>query len=360
MSKPTPLYEQHCLAKAKLVDFYGWKLPLHYGSSIKEHLAVRSNAGMFDVSHMTVVDLIGAGGRQLLRHLLSNDVDRLKKMGQALYSCMLNEHGCIIDDLIVYMRSSDNYRLVLNAANRSKDLAWIRNQANGLVGLQERMDLAMIAVQGPNALAKTLEVIDPKIADLVSQLNPFECAEQKDWFIARTGYTGEDGLEIIIPKEKATFLWATLLKADIQPCGLAARDSLRLEAGLMLCGQDMDENTTPLESALDWTVAWEPTDRDFIGRGSLESQRQHGLKRKLVGLVSECKAVFRAEQKVIVPEVGEGVITSGTFSPTLQKPVALARVPMDTADTCFVEIRGKKIPARVVKPRFVKQGKSLL
>ena len=360
MNNRTPLYEQHTLAGGKLVDFHGWDMPLHYGSQLDEHHHVRKDAGMFDVSHMTVVDLLGAGGRQFLRHLLANDIDRLDHTGRALYSCMLNQHGGIIDDLIVYYRGSDNYRLVLNSATRENDLQWIRDNISGFaVGIQERHELSMLAVQGPQAIQKLMQVIDPAQADAISTLQAFECVDVQECFFARTGYTGEDGFEIILPKEHIVELWQALIEAGVQPCGLGARDTLRLEAGMMLYGQDLTENTTPLESGLAWTIAWSPEERNFIGRGSLLVQKQQGIKHKMVGLILEGKGIMRTGQKVIVEGLGEGEVTSGSFSPTLKKSIAFARVPKNTPDECLVEIRNKRIAAKVTKPRFVKHGEAI-
>jgi len=335
-------------------------MPLHYGSQLNEHHIVRQHAGMFDVSHMTVVDVLGAGGRQFLRKLLTNDVDQLQHAGRALYTCMCNEHGGIIDDLIVYQRASDNYRLVLNASTRQRDLGWIRDKIHGFsAGLQERNELSMLAVQGPEAIEKTLSVLDPAQCDAISTLTVFECVDVDGWFFARTGYTGEDGLEIILPQDKISALWDKLLQAGVKPCGLGARDTLRLEAGLLLHGQDMDETTTPLESGLAWTIKWEPEDRDFIGMGALLSQKQHGIKRKLVGLTLLDKGIMRPGQKVLLADNTEGVITSGTYSPTLEASIALARVPKDIGEEVAVDIRGKHLKARVCKPRFVKHGKPI-
>ena len=358
VSKKTALYEEHKKAGAKLVDFHGWMMPLHYGSQLEEHHHVRNDSGVFDVSHMTVVDLLGAGGRNFLRYLLSNDVDRLKHSGKAFYTLMLNNHGGIIDDLIVYYRAPDNYRLILNSATREHDLAWIRknNQDAHSAGIQERTDLSILAVQGPKAIERVLSLIPMK--DKVAALQPFEACSVDDFFFARTGYTGEDGLEIILPSKEVVNFWETLLKAGIQPCGLGCRDTLRLEAGMLLYGQDMDESTTPLESGLSWAVALEPSDRTFIGRHALEKENRR--QQKMVGLILEERGVMRTGQKVFVEGVGEGVITSGSYSPTLEKSIALARVPAETAHTCFVEIRGKQIPARVTKPRFVRHGKSIV
>ena len=360
MIAKTPLYACHQASGARMVDFHGWEMPLHYGSQLDEHHYVRTEAGMFDVSHMTVVDVLGAGGRQFLRKLLTNDVDQLQHTGRALYTCMCNEHGGIIDDLIVYQRAPDNYRLVLNSATRTRDLAWIREKISGFAaGLQERPELAMLAVQGPEAINKTLAVLTPAQADAISTLTSFECVEVGDWFFARTGYTGEDGLEIIVPQDDIAKLWTALLNAGVKPCGLAARDTLRLEAGLLLYGQDMYESTTPLESGLAWTVKWQPEDRDFIGMGALMSKKQHGVQRKFVGLTLEGKGIMRAGQRVVVEGQADGVITSGTYSPTLAKSIAFARVPIDTGTEVMVDIRGKLFPASVGKPRFVKNGASI-
>ncbi|KTD52922.1 glycine cleavage system aminomethyltransferase GcvT [Legionella quateirensis] len=360
MIAKTPLHATHLTSGAKMVDFHGWDMPLHYGSQLNEHHFVRNDAGIFDVSHMTIVDILGAGGRQFLRKLLTNDVDQLQHNGKALYSCMCNEHGGIIDDLIVYQRASDNYRVVLNSATRQNDINWIRQKSEGFaVGLQERRELAMIAVQGPNAIAKTLTILSPAQIDAVSTLTNFECVDVDNWFFARTGYTGEDGFEIIVPKELIIQLWEDLIKAGVKPCGLASRDTLRLEAGMMLYGQDMDETTTPLESGLAWTVKWDPQDRGFIGMGALLSQKQEGVKRKMVGLTLLDKGIMRHGQKVIIEGCTDGVITSGSYSPTLEHSIALARVPVETGDSVMVDIRGKLVPAKVGKPRFVKQGKAI-
>lgn len=360
MIAKTPLYATHVECGAKMVEFHGWEMPLHYGSQLNEHQQVRNDAGMFDVSHMTIVDILGAGGRLFLRKLLTNDVDILDHNGKALYSCMCNEHGGIIDDLIVYQRASDNYRIILNSATRHDDLLWIRKMSEGFaVGLQERRELAMIAVQGPHAVAKALTVLNPAQVDAVSTLASFECVDVEQWFFARTGYTGEDGLEIVVPQDVIAQLWSALMQAGIPPCGLAARDTLRLEAGMLLYGQDMDTTTTPLESGLGWTIKWDPADRDFIGMGALFSQKQLGVKRKMVGLTLLDKGIMRHGQRVVVEGHADGIITSGSFSPTLGHSIALARVPIETGDKVLVDIRGKLIPAAVGKPRFVKHGKAI-
>ncbi|MDP1603504.1 MAG: glycine cleavage system aminomethyltransferase GcvT [Legionella sp.] len=360
MIAKTPLHTQHLASSARMVNFHDWDMPLHYGSQIEEHHAVRNHAGMFDVSHMTIVDILGAGGRQFLRKLLTNDVDQLKHSGRALYSCMCNEHGGIIDDLIVYQRAPDNYRVILNSATRNRVMSWIQSKSKGFsIGLQERKELAMLAVQGPEAFARILSVLNPAQIDAVSTLTQFESVDVDNWFFARTGYTGEDGLEIIVPANEIATLWRALLDAGVKPCGLAARDTLRLEAGMLLFGQDMDESTTPLESGLSWTVKLSPEDRDFIGMGALIYQKQQGIQRKMVGLILEDKGIMRTGQRVVVPGAPDGIITSGTYSPTLAKSIALARVPMKTGEQVMVDIRGKLLPALVGKPRFIKNGQEV-
>ena len=360
MAKQTPLYEKHLESNARMVDFGGWDMPLNYGSQLEEHKQVRSDAGMFDVSHMTVVDIKGANVREFLSRLVANDVGKLKTRGKALYTCMLNESGGVIDDLIIYYLEDDWFRLVVNAATREKDLAWLQSQAETMEGVtvNERDDLAMIAVQGPNAREKVYAAMGEDIREATRELKPFHAVLIGELMIASTGYTGEDGFEIIIPAKAAPFSWQMLLEAGVAPIGLGARDTLRLEAGMNLYGSDMDETTTPLESGLAWTVAWEPSDRDFIGRAALEKQKDK-TGRKLVGLLLQGKGVLRAHQKVMC-EQGEGEITSGSFSPTLGQSIALARVPADAGDTVEVDIRGKAVPAKVVKYPFVRNGKSCL
>jgi aminomethyltransferase len=340
MLKTTPLITAHQLAGAKLVDFSGWQMPLHYGSQIQEHHLVRQDAGMFDVSHMAIVDVEGPDTVAYLRHLLANDIAKLDKVGKALYTCMLNPKGGIIDDLIVYKISPENYRLVLNAGTRDKDWQWLVDQQKRYkIELVPRDDLAMIALQGPNAIAKILSLFEPAEQEILKNLAPFSGIEIDGIFYSRTGYTGEDGLEIQVPVKSVHELWHNLLSVGIAPCGLGARDTLRLEAGLNLYGIDMDESTTPLESNLAWTVAFDPENRNFIGRKVLEAQRNTGHK-KMVGLVLESSGVLRNHQRVIIQDDGEGQITSGSFSPTLGYAIALARVPADlNINVCEVEIR---------------------
>jgi aminomethyltransferase len=361
MGLRTPLFDTHVAAGARIVDFGGWDMPVNYGSQIEEHHAVRRDAGMFDVSHMCVVDLRGERVRDYLRRLLANDVAKLTQPGKALYSCMLREHGGVIDDLIVYYLDDHWYRMVVNASTRDKDLEWLRQHAGDFgVEVEPRFDLAMIAVQGPNARQKAASVMEPASGARALELGTFFGFEAGSLFVARTGYTGEDGFEITLPAGEAAGLWQRLRTAGVTPCGLGARDTLRLEAGMNLYGNDMDETTSPLESGLGWTVSWDAQDRDFIGRAALAAQQASGNARKFVGLLVEERAVLRSHQKVIVPAVGEGEVTSGTFSPTLERSIGFARVPAQTGDRCEVEIRGRLIGARVVRPPFVRNGKAAI
>jgi len=358
MTQKTVLNETHRALGAKMVDFGGWDMPLNYGSQIEEHHIVRRDAGMFDVSHMTVVDLHGTRTREFLRHLLANSVDKLKVSGKALYSCMLNERGGVIDDLIVYFLTEDFFRVVVNASTRDKDLAWIEKQAQAFgVKVTERADLSMIAVQGPYAREKVLGLLSAEARAKAAKIGKFVAVEGDGLFIARTGYTGEDGFEIIVPEAEAVSLWNRLMDAGVAPAGLGARDTLRLEAGMNLYGQDMDEDITPWEAGLAWTIALDEG-RDFIGRAALEKQKNDGVKRSLVGLVMDDKGVLRHGQRVVTP-AGDGEILSGGFSPTIGKSIAFARVPAGAQGTLQADIRGKLVPVRMVKYPFVRDGKPL-
>jgi len=360
MNKRTPLYDMHVSLGAKMVDFGGWDMPINYGSQIEEHHQVRNDAGMFDVSHMTIVDLKGEEVKAFLQYLLANNVDRLKDQGKALYSCMLNESGGVIDDLIVYYINDGFYRMVINAATTENDVAWMKKQISGFkADLTVRDEFAMIAVQGPNAREKANRALGERASEL-QDLGVFFVRDFGDLAIARTGYTGEDGYEIMVPAEQASALWSAMLEAGVKPCGLGARDTLRLEAGMNLYGTDMDATQNPLESGLSWTIAWEPAERDFMGRAALEALKTQGTTKKLVGLVLQDKGVLRNHQKVIIESGAEGEITSGSFSPTLGKSIALARVPVETGETCKVEIRNKQLNATVVKIPFARNGKSCL
>jgi len=361
LGRRTPLYDLHVEQGARMVDFGGWDMPVNYGSQIEEHHAVRRDAGIFDVSHMCVIDARGARVREFFSKLIANDVAKLTQPGKALYSCMLNEAGGVIDDLIVYFLTESWFRVVVNAGTRDKDLAWMRAIAPEFgVELEERADLAMLAVQGPAARTKVAGLLPAEHRDAALALEVFFGRELRHWFIARTGYTGEDGFEIMLPASEAAGVWRTLNERGVKSAGLGARDTLRLEAAMNLYGNDMDEGQNPLESGLAWTVSFENPTRDFIGRKALESLKAAGLAKKFVALLLEDRGVLRGHQKVIVAGVGEGEITSGTFSPTMEKSIALARVPRATGAAVQVDVRGKLLNARVVKAPFVRHGKILV
>lgn len=360
MAQQTPLHATHVAAGARMVDFAGWDMPVNYGSQIEEHKAVRTDAGMFDVSHMLGLDLQGSGAKAFLRGLIANDVAKLQEAGKALYSCMLNPEGGVIDDLIVYFLSDTEYRIVVNAGTADKDVAWMQERlaASGLEAtLTVRRDLAMIAVQGPNARAKTWAAL-PGTEAASAGLKPFQAAIVGEYFIARTGYTGEDGFELTLPAGEAAATWAALTAAGVAPCGLGARDTLRLEAGIQ--GRDGFVHVVTVEghAGLAWTVDFKDETRDFVGKAALQAQ---GTRQQTLGLILEDKGVLRSHQPVHTAQ-GVGETTSGTFSPTLQKSIALARLPLGVAagDQVEVEIRGKRLKARVVKAPFARHGKALV
>lgn len=341
-----------------MVDFGGWDMPIHYGSQIEEHHAIRKDAGVCDVSHMTVIDVSGAQSQAYLRYLLANDIVKLKVEGKALYSAMLNEAGGILDDLIVYLTGAESYRVVVNCATREKDLAWMNQQAaNFDVTLSERPELAILAVQGPAAIEKFKSFCSPEQIEIIDGLKPFVGKFCGDWFMARTGYTGEKGLEIIFPGSEASGLWQRILDAGISPVGLGARDTLRLEAGMNLYGSDMDESTTPFESNMGSTVVME--DHEFIGKAALQAQLKAGSPRQLIGLVMLEKGVLRAHYPVYAGDEEVGEITSGAFSPTLSHSIALARVRTDLTGELSVGIRNKRLPVHQVAPSFARSGKQV-
>lgn len=357
----TPLHQEHIILGAKMVDFAGWDMPLHYGSQLNEHLNVRQHAGVFDVSHMVQIEIKGNKAREFLRYLLANDIAKLSVPGKALYTCMLNEQGHVIDDLIVYYLTNEHYLLITNAATHDKDLDWIKKNAEKFqVTVQERSDLAMLAVQGPEAKTLLKKVLPENFASQLEEQRPFTVVWEDDYWVARTGYTGEDGFEIILPGKDAHKLWRELLQVGVKPAGLGARDTLRLEAAMNLYGTDMDETTTPLETNLAWTVAFEPADRDFIGKAALIAQKEKGVERQLVCVLLQGKGVIRGHQKVMVHD-GVGHITSGSFSPILQKGIGFASIPKTQGHACphvcQVEIRGQWQPAQIVKGPFVRTGK---
>ena len=363
MLNETALAASHQAMGGKMVDFGGWSMPVNYGSQIEEHHSVRNNAGMFDVSHMTIIDIGGAQAQAFLQHLLANDVEKLKTVGKALYSAMLNPDGGVIDDLIVYLMA-DGYRLVVNCGTRAKDLDWIEQQAAAFqVSVTERPELAMIAVQGPQACAKVHSLLSAEDAELAKALAVFNgvylTAERSEWFVARTGYTGEDGYEIMLPDADAPAFWHALAEADVRPCGLGARDTLRLEAGMNLYGHEMDDSVSPLVANMAWTVSG-LSQRAFVGADVLRRQQEAGVEEKLVGLIMRSRGVLREGYEVRIPGTDRrGVVTSGTFSPTLGYSIALARVPVATEQSAQVLLRGKPVDVEVVRPCFVRQGKAL-
>ena len=356
----TPLYEKHIQQQAKIVDFANWLMPIHYGSQLEEHLMVRQAAGMFDVSHMTIIDISGVDARAFLRYLLANDVAKLEKsgVGKALYSAMLNEKAGIVDDLIVYLMP-EGYRLVVNAGTRTKDLQWIQQQAQTFhVKIQEQNTLAIIAVQGPKAISH-VKTVRPNWGPNIDKLKAFQAFLDKDWLIARTGYTGEDGVEIICPATDAPDFWEALLKSGVKPCGLGARDTLRLEAGMNLYGHDMNDTIHPYECGLAWTIDLQDSERNFCGKASLLEKIEIGIAFKQVGLILEDKGILR-EGLPLQNANGEfGLVTSGTFSPSLKLSLAIARVPVRTEDKVLVELRGELKSARVVQLPFIRLGKKI-
>ncbi len=360
MAHQTPLYADHVANDARIVEFGGWDMPLQYTSALAEHHAVRQSCGIFDVSHMTVVDLTGPDSTRFLMRLLANDPGKLKNVGQGLYSCMLNDAGGVVDDLIVYRLGDNIYRIVINAATRVQDLGWMARVADrDDVVIRHRDDFLMIAVQGPKARELAAPLLAEEMRAPALALRPFECVRHDHVFVARTGYTGEDGFEIVLPVEAGIALWRALAAAGAVRCGLGARDTLRLEAALNLYGQDMDAGTSPLVSGLGWTVALEPADRDFRGRAALEKQIADGITEKLTGLVLEDRGIMRHGQRVLTA-AGEGIITSGGFSPTMERSIALVRLPVAATGVCQVDIRGVLRKARIVKPPFVRHGRILV
>lgn len=357
----TALYKVHIESSAKLSSFANWEMPINYGSQIKEHEAVRTDAGMFDVSHMAITDITGTQAKDFLRYLLSNDVAKLEKfgVGKALYSAMLNQEAGVIDDLIVYY-TEFGYRMVTNAGTYEKDMGWIKAIARAFkVELTQRDDLSIIAVQGPHAIAK-VAMVKTELTDYLNRLKPFMAHVNNQWFYARTGYTGEDGLEIMLPSKEAESFWRELVRVGVVPCGLAARDTLRLEAGMNLYGHDMDEKINPLECNMDWVVDLTDINRDFIGKARYVELKTTGAKYTQVGLILEGKGVLREGQKIFDEQNNEvGIITSGTYSPTLKISIAIARVKPQTGNRLYADIRDSKEIVQLVKLPFVRNGKKM-
>ena len=360
MNKQTSLYQNHIEANAKMVDFHGWSMPINYGSQINEHNCVRENCGIFDVSHMTILDFEGEDVEQFVRTLIANDVKKLSETYEGLYSAMLNDNGGVIDDLIAY-KLENGYRLVVNCATRGEDLKWISEKAkNYSVQMEERDDLSMVAIQGP----KSSEVLSNCPAPIVRELESKKKQQGvygNDMFATKTGYTGENGFEVILPHALAVGLWRNAIKAGAQPIGLGARDTLRLEAGMNLYGFEMDDSISPFECNMAWTVDFSDEERKFYGKEALTGILKDDKQYELVGLMLEERAILRQGQKVYfdADKELEGVVTSGTYSPTLKKPIALARIPSISAKICFTEMRGKEVFAKIGSPRFIREGKEI-
>lgn len=359
MGLHTPMYDMHLALGAKMIDFNGWDMPLHYGSQVDEHHHVREECGVFDVSHMCITDITGPDAEAFLRLVLSNDVAKLQP-NTGHYSAMLTEHGGVVDDLVAF-RTESGFRLITNARTRETANQWLKQHAQGFnVSIELREDLAHLAVQGPETIERLTKVFNTSRAQIIRELKPYECCSSGDWFLTRTGYTGEDGIEVILPASESIELFNELIGSGITPIGLGARDTLRLEAGFTLLGNDMDENFTPYSSNMHHTVELKPATRNFIGRHALEEQLKNGVEQKLVGLVLEERGVLRSGQPVRIEGIGQGTITSGSYSPTIGKAIALARVPTNTGERGEVEIREKWHPVRIVSPRFVRHGKILI
>lgn len=356
--KHTALHPQHVNAKAKLVDFSGWSMPMQYQSQLQEHRAVRNHAGIFDVSHMACVTITGKDTIAFLRYLVANDIQGIQP-GKAMYTCMLNSEGGIIDDLIVYFFNDQDCRCIINAGCTDKDWAWMQQVANNFdVTLNRPNDLCIIAIQGPKAIELGRSCLPTAAAHALDTLKPFATTLVEGGFIARTGYTGEDGFEIILPTNMATHVWQQAMTAGITPCGLGARDTLRIEAGLNLYGQDMDENTSPYEAALSWTVSLHDTERSFIGKDALIQRVNQGVTHQLVGVAMTLPGVLRNQQIITLNNETTGIITSGTFSPILNHAIGFARVSLDSPTQGTVINRKKPCQVYLTKMAFVRKGQA--
>lgn len=357
--KTSPLHAAHLAAGARMSALSSWEMPADYGDPVAEHTAVRQAAGVFDISHLVTLEVSGAGATPFLRGLLANDVANLKRPGSTLYSCMLDDDGRILDDLIVHRISDGEYRLIANAGNAERAVRWMRKriaQSGANVSLGTRNDLALLAVQGPQAIDRAMRAI-PELNTARGVPSPFSAVRLSDLFIARSGFTGEDGLEVGVPIYRAEAMWEALLKAGIRPCGLAARETLRLEAGFRQYGQDMDDTTTPLDAGLVRTIDFSDPERDFVGRQALEDKPWIAC---TMGLVFDARQP-EARMPVITPR-GAGTTTSAAWSPTLGRGIAFAQLPQGSqiGETVEIELRGERLPARVVEPPFVRDGKPLV
>lgn len=359
--KKTPLFSEYGKNGAKVIDFGGWALPVQFTGIIEEHVAVRTNAGLFDVSHMGEVLVRGSGAKSFINHLVTNDVSALEN-GQALYTAMCYEDGGTVDDLLVYKKADGEWMLVINAANIDKDIDWMNKHVSGDVTVTNISDeTALLAVQGPKAerILQTLTKED------LSAIRPFRFSDHVSIggvdavLISRTGYTGEDGFELYVPAKRAAALWQRLTKEGVPLCGLGARDTLRLEARLPLYGQELTKEISPLEAGIGFAVKT-AKEAAFIGQAALQKQKETGLARKTVGIHMIDRGIPRTGYRIL-SEQGEpiGFVTSGTHSPTLKKPIGLAIVHADFSGIgtkFFVEIRKKKVEAAVVNIPFYKRG----
>src|SRR5579872_2475588 len=356
--KRTPLYQAHVRAGARMVPFGGWEMPVQYVGIIEEHRAVRTRAGLFDVCHMGEVDVVGPGAIPFVQGLVTNDLAKLA-VSQAMYTPMCTPEGGVIDDLLVYRMSETDLMLVVNAANTAEDLGWIRDHAGADVRVTDRSaEIALLAFQGPRAP----EILQRLTAVPLGEIKyywfrPNAQVAGRTVILSRTGYTGEDGFELYAAAEDATHLWDAILDAGsrdgVMPAGLGARDTLRLEAGLLLHGNDMDKTTTPMEVGLNWTVKLQKG--DFIGADVLRRQKAEGTSRRLAGFVLEDRAIARHGFPVLIDGKPAGIVTSGSFGPTVEKNIGLAFVPPSHAapgSRIAVEIRGRAVPATIVKTPF--------
>ncbi|MGB7416728.1 MAG: glycine cleavage system aminomethyltransferase GcvT [Thermosynechococcaceae cyanobacterium] len=361
--KQTPLFQQHHDLKARMMGFGGWDMPVQYQGITAEHHSVRQQAGMFDISHMGKFLLKGKDLRQQLQRLVPSDLGQLEP-GQAKYSVFLNSQAGIVDDLIFYYEGIDDAgleqgKLIVNASTTDKDKAWLLEHCSAeALGFQDvSAERVLIAVQGPQAV-QILQSLTPTDLSVIGNYRHQSgtILEQPAWF-ARTGYTGEDGFEVMVTPKVGRQLWQTLMDKDVAPCGLGARDTLRLEAAMALYGQDINDSTTPLEAGLKWLLNF---DGDFMGQSALKQQQAAGAFKRLVGLQMEGRNIARHDYPVCVEGKAVGTVTSGSFSPTLGVAIALAYLPAEFAkigQPVTVEIRGKQCPATVVKRPFYRRPK---
>ena len=362
--RTTPLHDRHVALGARLVPFAGWAMPIEYSGITEEHLAVRSRAGLFDVSHMGEIEVAGRDALSALQRLTSNDVARLG-VGRAQYSGLMTPDGTFVDDLLVYRLASDHFMLVVNASNTAKDHRWIAEEtkhAGDVVAFDASSRYALLALQGPAAR----EILQPLTGVELDALRYYAFATGEiagvRGTISRTGYTGEDGYEIFVPPAQAARVWDAVLAAgkgvDLKPAGLGARDTLRLEAAMRLYGNDIDDTTTPLEAGLEWIVSW--TKGDFVGRTALERQKAAGLARHLVGFEVVDRAIARHGHEVLVGGQPIGVVTSGTQTPYLKKAIGMAYVPaaLPADAELEIDVRGRRARARQVPLPFYKRSRS--